>query len=368
MRLVPIECVREGSKLAKTIYDDGGVVLLQAGVALNKSVIQKISALQILSIYINDEYTNMEIEDVIRPELRQKSITVVKETFNNIQRIKIGNEVGIKAILVKKNKEYFSSIYTVAEELLDNILSNNNILVGLVDIKSMDNYTYQHSVNVAVLSLVIGIGLKMPKEDLIDLCIGALIHDIGKAFIPKEIIIKSDSLTKDEKDIYELHTVKGFDYLSKNFNINKRSLKVALEHHERVDGNGYPKKIKGSSIHIFAKIVAIADAYDSLTSDCSHSRAIPAKDALEFIMAHVNTYFDFELVSLFSRIVIVFPAGTIVKLSNNDVAIVINTPANFPLRPKIKILKSVTSERIGITISLLNELSLVVSSVQYGVY
>lgn len=368
MRLVPIECVRDGTKLAKTIYDDAGLILLQAGSQLNGPVIKKMTELHILSVYIDDEYTVEEIDDIIKPELRQKSISTVKETFNNIQRIKSGNQVGIKAIIEKQNKNYFNSIYKVAEELLDDILKNNKLMVSLVDIKSMDNYTYQHSVNVAVLSLVIGIGLKMPKNELIDLCIGALVHDIGKTLVPKEITKKNTPLTEEEQKILNTHPEKGYVYLKNNFSLSKKSMIVVLEHHERINGTGFPKKLKGSSIHIFAKIVAIADAYDSLTSDRPNERAIPAKDALEYLMANVDTKFDFELVNLFTRIVIVFPAGTIVRLSNDEVALVINTPANFPLRPKIKILKSNNINRVGKILNLLNELSLVVSNVQYGLY
>ncbi|MGG7178723.1 HD-GYP domain-containing protein [Clostridium paraputrificum] len=367
MRLIPIECVRESSCLGRTIYDDNGRILLKTGTKLTKAVIKKIQEMKIYSIYIVDEYSKEEVEDVIRPELRQKSIAVVKETFNNIERIAKEKEPGPKAALIKKNNEYFRSIYSVAEEMISNILSNNNILVSLVDIKSMDNYTYQHSVNVAVISLVMGISLKMHKRDLLELCLGALTHDIGKAFIPKDITTKNTDFTIEENSKYKEHTQKGYDYLRSNFSLKAGSRMASLQHHERIDGLGYPEGITGDKIHEYAKIVSIANCYDVLTSDCAYRRSIPASDALEYIMAHVNTLFDFDLVNLFSRIIVTYPAGTIVKLSNGDIASVQSTPPNFPLRPTVKIIKSIDKGREGQVIDLLNELSLVVINVEYNI-
>lgn len=367
MRLIPIECVRESSCLGKTIYDDNGRILLKKGTKLTDAVIRKINDLQIYSIYINDEYSSEEIEDIIRPEVRQKSIKVVKDTFNNIERLAKEVEKGPKAAIAKRNREYFMNIYGVAEELLNNILSNNNILVSLVDMKSMDNYIYQHSVNVAVISLVIGISLKMNKRDLIELCLGALTHDIGKAFISKDITTKEGDFSEEEYKIYKEHTVKGYDYLRTNFSLKAGSRLIALQHHERVDGLGFPEGLTGDKIHLYSKIVSIANCYDTLTSDCNYRRSIPANEALEYIMAHVNSLFDFDLVNIFSRIIVVYPIGTIVKLSNGDIAKVKGTPPNFPLRPVVEIIKSENKENIGRVIELINELSIVILNVEYSI-
>lgn len=367
MRLVPIECVRDSSKLGKTIYDEEGRVLLQSGVELTEAVISKMHNLKIFSIYIVDEYSKDEIEEIIRPEVRHKSITVVKETFNNIERIKSKGEIGPKSVLKKKNREYFYSIYSVAEELLNEILSNNNVLLSLVDLKSMDNYTYQHCVNVAVISLVMGISMKMRKDYLIELCIGALIHDIGKSFIPKEITLKGGELTDSEFEIYKEHPIRGYDYLRKNFHFKSSTMQVILQHHERVDGKGFPNKINKDKIHLFAKIVAIANKYDELTSDSPYKKALSSGDALEYIMSQSNSEFDFELTSLFTRVIIAYPAGTFVKLNNEDIAVAISTPANFPLRPLVEVIQSKYKERIGKKVNLLSELSLVITEVVYEI-
>lgn len=363
MRLIPIECVRTGSYLGRTIYDNEGRALLKAGAILTENIINTIKKLNIYSIYIVDEYSELEIEDIIKPELRQKSVSLIKETFKNIERNSKNNNIKN----LKETDMLFDDIKDLSEELLHNVLSNKNVLVSLVDIKSMDNYTYQHCVNVAILSLVLGIKYGLPRTDLLNLCIGALIHDVGKIFIPKEIITKKGPLTFDEYELVKSHSKKGYDYISKQYNIKTASKLIVLQHHERVDGYGYPSNLLPKDINLLSKIVAIADVYDALTSDRSYRRAMCPSDALEYIMANAGTMFDFELVQLFSKTIVAFPFGTIVKLSNGDVGVVQETIPNYPLRPNVKIIKSSDSKKEGSLIKLIDELSVVISDIQYEV-
>jgi len=268
--------------------------------------------------------------------------------------------------VTKQDLEYFQAINSIAEELLENILSNKNILVNLVDIKSMDNYTYQHCVNVAILSLIMGIGLKLPKRALINLCVGALVHDIGKVFVSKEITNKKGPLTSDEYGLMKEHPKKGYDYLSKHYELNSVCKIITLQHHERVDGGGYPDGLNEDKINYLSKIVSIADVYDALTSDRSYRRALCASDALEYIMANVGSMFDYEMVTIFTKLIVPFPFGTIVRLSNGDIGIVQETPVSYPLRPNIKIVKSSNHESEGDCVSLVHELSLVISGIEYN--
>lgn len=368
MRLVPIECVRENSFLGKTIYDEEGRVLLQKGTKLTRTIIEKIMAIKIFSLYIDDFYTEEEIEEIIRPEIRNKSTSVIKETFSSIERIYTKKDLGPASYWKRKNKVYFSAIFKVAQELLDEILKNNKVLSSLVDIKSMDNYTYEHTINVAVISIVMGISLKFNREQLRNIALGALTHDIGKAFIPKEITKKYFKLSDEEKIVYKQHCRKGYEYLKNNFILPKESMLPALEHHEHYDGSGYPRGIKGQFININSKIIAIANCYDELTSDTENSKGICANDAIEYIMAQSGKMFDYELVNVFSHVIIPYPRGTLVRLSSNEIGIVKYTPPNYPLRPKVQIVKSQDKRREGSTIDLIKNLSLVIIQIEYGLY
>lgn len=368
MRVVPIECIREGSLLGKTIYDQNGNLLLKAGTSLNKKLLNQIKKFNIYSLYIVDKYADTEIEDIIKPELRQKTIKLLKETFNNIYKFNtINNNQSTKRNLQKKNLDYFKSITEISEELLDNILKNKDMLVSLIDIKSMDNYTYQHSVNVAILSLIIGISLKLSKPNLITLCSGALLHDMGKVFIPKTILNKPSSLTKKEYEIIKKHPRLGYEYLKTNSEIKTSILLISLQHHERVDGTGYPYGLTGDKIHYLSKIVSIADVYDALTSDRTYRKALSASDALEYIMGNADKMFDYYMVSIFTKLIVPFPFGTIVRLSNGDVGIVQDTPVNFPLRPSVKIIKSDNKENQGNVVKLVKEISLIISNIEHNI-
>ncbi|MDO5516741.1 MAG: HD-GYP domain-containing protein [Clostridium sp.] len=366
MRLVPIEYVRPNTVLGKTIYDLDGRLLLRAGVVLKEQTIEKIKEINILSIYISDKYSNEDIEDVIKPEIRQKAIITIKEAFSNIGRLTSKNgERQSERDYTWQEQSYFYNIGKMAENIIDDILNRKDIVLALVDIRSMNNYMYSHCVNVAVISLTIGIALKLRKKKLEALCIGALIHDIGKSFLPKSIQNKETSYTEEEKEEIKKHPRLGYRYLSSTYNVNSLSKMIVLQHHERCDGKGYPDGLLQKDILDLSSIVSVADAYDNLSTDRPGQRAMFPSDVLEYIMSHAGTRFDYNIVCVFCRIVIPFPKGTIVELSTGEIAKVEETIPNYPLRPIIRIIESSRVSRIGERISLLEELSVVITSIKY---
>jgi len=370
MRLVPIEFAKPGDCLAKTIFDDDGRILLREGVVLTDIFLIRIKRLQIYSIYISDEYSEVIIEDVIKPELRQNAIKAIKETFYSFEKYSLysNNSNFNENKFAKEKQSYFESIGNIAKDIIDEIISKKNVMINLVDIKSMDNYTYQHSVNVAVISLVLGVQLQLNQKDLYTLCMGALIHDIGKVLVPKDIILKPGPLTDEEFMTIKQHTTKGYDYLRGCLDISASARVVALQHHEKIDGRGYPDNIKSKSINKFARIVAIADVYDALTSDRPYRKAMSPNDAVEYILAHAGIQFDYEMVLAFSKAVVPYPPGTLVKLSTGDIGVVTEVFPNFALRPQIKILKSGTgakSQQVDSIISLVKKLDIVIMNIEF---
>lgn len=366
MRLVPIENVKPNTVLGKTLYDVDGRILLRAGVVLNENTIKKIKQINILSIYIMDKYSNEEIEDIIKPELRQKAIITIKEAFSNIGRINTAN--------VSRNKEsdyswqeqsYFYNIGKMAINLIEDILNHKDVMLALVDIRSMNNYIYSHSVNVAVIALTIGIAFKLPKKKLEALCIGALIHDIGKALIPKGILDKHGDLSEEEKETIKQHPRLGYKYLSSTYNINSLSKLIVLQHHERPDGKGFPDELSKDNILDLSSIISVANAYDNLSTDLPEKRAMFPSDVLEYLMSNAGTMFDYDIVNTFCRIVIPFPKGTIVEISTQEIAIVEETIPGFPLRPTVRIIESPRVSRIGIKVELIKEISIVITKVKH---
>lgn len=366
MRLVPINCVKEGNFLAKTMYDQEGRVLLTKGVLLTDNILREAEQNGIMSLYINDEYSDNEIEDIIKPEIRQKAIIAIKESFNDIIKNCENGEImpyGYAPKMKKSNEEELSKI---VNEIIEELLSKKDVLINLVDIKSMDNYTYEHSVNVAVLSLIIGLELNLPKDRLYNLAVGAMLHDVGKVFIPKEILSKNGKLTEQEFNIIKEHPVKGYDYIKSDMDVSPTSSIILLQHHERLDGSGYPDGIYGDKIHEFSKIVAVADVYDAITSDRPYRMSIPPNEAVEYIMGSADRYFDLKVVSAFLKRIVPYPVGTLVKLSNNEIGVIEEINQQYPLRPKIKIINVKSNgEKKTEIMDLMKVVDVVIRGVQY---
>ncbi len=361
MRLVPIQCVKENDKLAKDIYDDNGRLLLKSGITLKGTAIKKIKSLNIFSIYVIDEYSKNIIEEVIAPEIRLKAIKAIKDKFGSLSS---GNNIEIEMAYKNSEDEYQSILY-IANQIIDELLSKKDVMLNIVDIKSISNYLYKHSINVAIISLMIGIKLDLHKFDLLDLCVGAILHDLGMVFVPKRVLEKNEEFTEEEYKIVRDHTKIGYNYLSESCEISISSILVALQHHERIGGQGYPEAKDGGNISKFAKIVAIADTYDALTSDRTYRVAKSPNEALEYIMGNGGILFDYKLVQLFSKIVVPYPKGTIVKLTNDEIAIVEETSLNTPLRPKLKVLYSKNKSRINTVVNLEKEIDIVIKGLHY---
>lgn len=368
MRLIPIDRVRPNTVLGKTVYDWGGKVLLRAGVVLKQNTINKIREIGISSIYIVDKYSREEIEDVIKPEIRQKTITLVKEAFSTIQRLEPENKIkNEENDYTWQEESYFYNIGKMAEDIMTDILRKEELVLALVDIRSNNDYIYAHSVNVAVISLMIGIAFKLPKKRLEALCIGALLHDIGKAYLPKEIINKKGKLTETEQNIMNAHPRLGYKYLSSTYNVSALSKIIVLQHHENVDGTGYPDCLKRDKIMDLSAIVSIANVYDNLSTNTNGREAMFPSDILEYLMSNAERKFDYNMVNVFCRIVIPFPRGTLVELSTGEIAVVEKTIPNFPLRPIVKIINSKRSSRENMIIDLITELSIVIVKIVYDI-
>lgn len=371
MRIVPTNCVIENASLAKVIMNSSGQVLLKKGTKLTDSLLKRIEDNKIYTIYIDDEYSDNEIEELIRPELKAKAVQTLKETFQFIEKRHASidkNELDLKKRLNQKSMEkYITQIRGVSSQIIEEISINRQLMINLVDIKNLDNYTYEHSLNVAVISLIMGVELKMNHQELSHLFLGALLHDLGKSLLPKELVTKESPYTESEQSLMETHPKLGYDYIKEHYGFPVSVKMAILQHHERFDGTGYPKRIAGTNIHRHARIIALADCYDRMTSDHYQARALPPNEALEYIMGACDSHFDYELATLFSRKVIPYPEGSIVKLSDERFAVVLKVNLNFPLRPVVRILEKNTHKEDMEMVNLMKDTNITILSIQYTV-
>lgn len=326
MRRIKITWAKPGDILGYPIFRKDGAILLNTGVRLTKEYIEQLKALGVTHIYIQDEISkDIEILDPISIQTRMEALKVIED---NYYRSCKGLPLDAKAI--KK----------VVNDIVEEILSSEQVLLNLRDIRSYDNYLFSHSLGVTVLSIVMGKNIKRDEKFLRDLGIGCMLHDIGKLDIPKEILDKPEKLTEEEFEIVKFHTQYGYRrILDQDGELPATSAHVAWEHHERIDGTGYPRGLKGEKIHIFSRISGVADVYDAMTVDRVYRKAYPPNEAVEFIMGASGTLFDYEVVKAFLKSIAPYPVGDIVLLSTEEVAIVVDINRDFPLRPVLRVIK-----------------------------
>lgn len=324
MRRILLENVVTGMKLAKPLYSAEGTILLHAGIELNERFVNRIKELDVSYLYIEDDLTqDIDIPDVISEKTRVEAVVSAK---NIIDQIKVGK--GVDAGQAKK----------VANTLVDELAKNQNVLLNFTDLRTCNDYLFNHSVSVAVLSIMAGIKLGYDELRLRDLGVGALLHDVGQTQVSKEILNKKSRLTPEESKEVRKHPVLGFEILRKNPDISLISAHCAFQHHERFDGTGYPRGLKGKEINQSAHIVAIADVFDALTSDSPYRKAMSVHEALTIIGRYGNSYFDNELIQIFTDNIAMYPIGTVVRLNNNQIGVVVDISRESMNRPVIRII------------------------------
>jgi len=225
--------------------------------------------------------------------------------------------------------------------LVSTVAMSDDIVALVNDIREADEYTLSHSVNVSILSLLIGTKLNLPVPLLHSLGVAALVHDIGKTKVPEEILNKSDQLTPDEWVIMQSHTLEGVKILTEQKTVDHLCIVIAAQHHARVDLKGYPTFHALSELHTLSKLVAVADCYDAITSNRSYRKALLPDRALKILIEGIGTQFDPSMLKVFAQMVGMFPVGTCVLLDSGDFGVVVKANPSELYRPVIRIAKSV---------------------------
>jgi len=223
----------------------------------------------------------------------------------------------------------------IVSECVNKVMQNPNAILWLTRLKTCDDYTAEHSINVSLLAIALGRHMGMDKWDLENLGICALLHDIGKMNVPDEILNKPSRLTAEEFSEMAKHTLYARKLLMERSDIYPGAVDVAYNHHERLDGKGYPRGIDASRISMFTRIVTIVDAYDAMTSDRCYKAGMSSLDALRLINKHKGTQFDAEAAQKFIAMIGLYPPGYLMEMSNGEVGIILSHDKGFQLRPKV---------------------------------
>ncbi len=328
MRYIATAHLKPGHQLATDLVLSKGLILLRKGKSLTPSHIRKISLLGYQGLYIEDELSEgLEINDVISGDLRVRTQNELQRLFHNVEKN-----------ITSSVQKHICQVRLLAKDIVDEILSNDHAMINIIDLRTFDDYTYSHSLNVTVLSVVMATAMRLSRETITELAIGALVHDTGKMFVNKKILNKPDRLTDEEFEEIKNHSMLGYQYISGNPNIPETAKLAILHHHEQYNGNGYPSGLEGEEIHLFGRIISVADVYDALTSDRPYRRAMLPSDAIEYIMGGYGTMFDPTVVKVLTKKVAPYPIGTCVKLSTGETGIVIKNYESTSMRPMVKLI------------------------------
>ncbi len=228
-----------------------------------------------------------------------------------------------------------SRVEDTVGRMVDSVIRNQDALLSLARLKSFDDYTFAHCVNVCIISLSLGRHMGMPKDDLYQLGLGAILHDVGKMLVPERVLNKPGRLTEEEFSLVKRHAELGAKALSGMSCVKEASLEIVLQHHERYDGAGYFRQLSGDYIHPFARIAAVADVYDAMTSNRVYQKGMPPEDALKRLYQMRGTFFDPEMVERLIKCTGVYPIGTFVELNTGETAIVKMINHAYPLQPRV---------------------------------
>ncbi|MGM0651765.1 MAG: HD-GYP domain-containing protein, partial [Bacillota bacterium] len=232
------------------------------------------------------------------------------------------------------DKEVIKTVTKIINELLE----NKDIVVQLTDIRARGDYHFAHSVNCTILAVLVATKKNYDYNALRYLATGTLLHDLGMTAIPESILNKPAELTEDERKTIQTHPSYGFEIFKKTRLFDARAGIVILQHHERIQGQGYPGGLCGDRIHQSAQIVGIVDVYDALTSERPFRKAFPPYRAIEMLMSRGGEYFNLEILQHFFSVVAAYPFGSHVYLSNEDSGLVIANNPGLTLRPVVRVL------------------------------
>lgn len=342
-RYVATRIVKPGMIIDQAIIDRAGRVLIARKTELDDYLIAALMKMGVPGIYIRegeeDEKTAIEKEAPIENPVIEKKYEQVK--VEDRAKVRLSESVrkrvaeGVQYLYQDTNSASFvSETRNITNDLMKAITDNDAIAVDISALKISDEYTFKHSVDVATMSMIVAKRYGFTKEQVYEIGIAGLLHDIGKSQIPNEVLNKAGKLTDEEFALMKQHTLLGYRILAEKKELSEDIKLGVLQHHEKTNGRGYPMGIEEDKINVFARIISVVDIYDALVTERPYKKPFSPRDAVEMIMSMTGEL-DINVMRCFLESVILYPVGTDVPLSNGEMARVIENSPNYVLRPKV---------------------------------
>jgi HD-GYP domain-containing protein (c-di-GMP phosphodiesterase class II) len=323
VRIMRLDDAAVGQRLIFDLVDQGGRVLLRAGAELTPRYVELLRRRGYLSVPVHDPLArDVEPTEPLTRELRQRVTEVTQEAVRRAAQGSLAVTPALRAVV---------------GEIVGALQRTPMLTYNLLSLHSLDTHFFVHSVNVCVYSVLVAGALALDPVDLRHLGVGAILHDIGMVFY-RDLVEKPGQLTPEEMEKIRHHTDEGFELLRRQTEVDLRSAHVAYQHHERLDGSGYPRGLAGDRIAPWAKVVAIAEVFDSVTSSRTYAPTLSVAEALDLLEAEASAgRLDAYLVRYFVQRMSRYPAGTIVRLGDGAVGLVVqaDVPGLSPARVRV---------------------------------
>lgn len=343
-RLVRTRQLQPGMKIDQAVVDKSGRNLVQRGSILDNYVIDSLLKMGVMMVYIQSgEETAGDIEKSISPQARKQIERLHTDDRSKVElsdSVKTRVAEGIQFIYSNtESKELADTTNNIASNLMNAINSTDAIAVDISALKTSDEYTFKHSVDVATMSMVLAKQQGLSQKQIYEIGVAGLLHDIGKTKIPLDILNKPARLTDEEFAVMKQHPVFGYRMIKDRDEFSNEICMAVLQHHEKMNSKGYPVGFPSDKITQYARILTIADIYDALVTARPYKSAFSQREAVEMIMSMTGEL-DLTAMKSFLESMILYPVDSIVELSNGEKAKVVKNNPHYILRPTVVGIKS----------------------------
>ncbi len=333
--------LKPGMRIDQAIIDRMDRVLIAKYAILDEFMIDSLKQLGVGGVYVSEGDIELTEKKSEEPTSAIAKNNISKYHEDDRARVRLTESVkkrvseGVQYLYNNsESPEFYQASNTITNDLMKAITDNNAVAVDISALRASDEYTFKHSVDVATMSMIIAQKQGYTKQEIYEIGISGLLHDMGKSKIPLEVLNKPARLTDEEFEVMKTHALLGYRILQEKEEFTDAIRYGVLQHHEKMNGKGYPMGVTADKIHKFAKIMSVVDVYDALVTTRPYKKAFSQRTAVEMIMS-MTEELDITAMKAFLASVILYPVDTVVELSNGERAWVVKNNPSTALRPVV---------------------------------
>ncbi|PCI63014.1 MAG: phosphohydrolase [Gammaproteobacteria bacterium] len=344
---IPIKHLKQGMYVVEIIKKHGSVNVKSEGYILNNATIEKLAKAGADRVIIdpskeksaekvtkfNEKKQNQKKEEKTEKipfDVEMSKAKVLYDDAKNLQKKLLSSITKGKVLDIKEVQQSTNA-------MVDSVFRNQDALACMSRLRFVDEYLVEHSLNVSILISIFAKHLHFERTVIEQLALGAFLHDIGKTLISAELLSKKESLTNKEYEQVKEHVNLGVKYLETCEDISDIALMMVAQHHERLDGSGYPKQLSGEAISQYGRMIAIVDSYDAMTAERLYKKSVHPVKAFKILISDANSSYDEELIEQFIQCIGVYPVGTLVKLNSGKLGLISQLNKKRPLNPFVHV-------------------------------